>query len=238
MINMVGQDTRYWNRVGMYVTKEFAYEWMDKIKETGAALGKYYDDDIDEYVEGSAPTPRSLKKEIENLFEGEYVKKEVQGDIQDIIKLTKMEHNKVSRIKELMAEYQEGGLSKKESQEKAKEDFDNEIQTAVAEALGIDPEKSMFELPENWDEIQAEREAKDKVEAIKLKAKESFEEKGYSEMTARQLRNELKGRDLTAKGDKGMLLERLMNAEQLAAEAEADATSNMEEVANDGTKED
>ncbi len=84
MIKMVDQDTRYWDRVGMYVTKEFAYEWMDKIKETGAALGKYYDDDIEDYVEGSSPTPRSLTREIEDLFEGEYVAKEVSL-IRDVV---------------------------------------------------------------------------------------------------------------------------------------------------------
>ena len=230
MINMVGQDTRYWNRVGMYVTKEFAYEWMDKIKETGAALGKYYDDDIEDYVEGSSPTPRSLTREIEDLFEGEYVEKEVQSDIQNIIKLTEMERNKVSRIKDLMAEYQEGGLSKEEARDKAKEDFDNEIQTAVAEALGIDPEKSMFELPDNWDEIQAQREAK-------RIAQSSVESKGYKDMTVKQLKAELNVRGLTASGNKATLLERLVGDEQLAAEAEADATSNMEEVANDHTEE-
>ncbi len=234
---MVDQDTRYWDRVGMYVTKEFAYEWMDKIKETGAALGKYYDDDIEDYVEGSSPTPRSLTREIEDLFEGEYVAKEVQSDIQNIIKLTEMERNKVSRIKELMAEYQEGGLSKEEARDKAKEDFDNEIQTAVAEALGIDPEKSMFELPDNWDEIQAEREARDRAEGIKKAAQEAFETKGYSNMSVKQLKDELNERGLTVSGKKAALLERLLEDEQLAAEAEADATSITEEVANDHTEE-
>jgi len=233
---MAEQDTRYWNRVGMYVTKEFAYEWMDKIKETGAALGKYYDDDIEDYVEGSSPTPRSLTREIEELFEGEYVEKEVQSDIQNIIKLTEMERNKVSRIKGLMAEYQEGGLSKEESRDKAKEDFDNEIQNAVAEALGIDPKKSMFEIPENWDEIQAEREAKANADRNKRDAQEAFESKGYSNMVVKQLKDELNERGLTVSGKKAVLLERLLEAEQLAAESEADATSNTEEVANDNAK--
>ena len=66
---MINEETRYWERVGMYVTKDFAYEWADKIKETGAKTGKYYDDDIEDYVEGSQPTPRQLVKEIEELNE-------------------------------------------------------------------------------------------------------------------------------------------------------------------------
>lgn len=221
---MAEQDTRYWDRVGMYVTKEFAYEWIDKIKETGSALGKYYDDDIEDYVEGTTPTPRSLTREIENLFEEEYVEKSIGSDILNIIKLTEMERNKVSRTKELMVEYQEDGLSKEEAREKAKETVNAEIQLAVAEALGIDPEKSMFELPDNWDEIQAEREAKERS------AK-------YSNLSVKQLKDELKERGLSVSGKKAALLERLLEAEQLAAEAEADATSNMEEVADDDTEE-
>jgi len=224
MIKMAEQDTRYWDRVGMYVTKEFAYEWIDKIKETGSALGKYYDDDIEDYVEGTTPTPRSLTREIENLFEEEYVEKSIGSDILNIIKLTEMERNKVSRTKELMVEYQEDGLSKEEAREKAKETVNAEIQLAVAEALGIDPEKSMFELPDNWDEIQAEREAKERS------AK-------YSNLSVKQLKDELKERGLSVSGKKAALLERLLEAEQLAAEAEADATSNMEEVADDDTEE-
>ena len=85
---MDNSDKRYWDRVGMYVTKDFAYEWAEKIKETGSKTGKYFDDDIEDYVEGSQPTPNQLIREIDALFEAEYVDTQISDDIGAILELT------------------------------------------------------------------------------------------------------------------------------------------------------
>ncbi len=164
---MDNSDRRYWDRVGMYVTKDFAYEWAEKIKETGKT-GKYLDNDIDEYVEGSQPTPRQLIKEIDSLFEAEFVEAELSNDIDAILELTKMERDKVSIIKNLMSEYMADGLEKSEARDKAKEVYEKDISGKVAEILDISPEKSMFELPdgyESWQEWEQDIEEKQRLAA-------------------------------------------------------------------------
>jgi hypothetical protein len=166
-------DKRYWERIGMYVTKDFAYEWADKIKEAGSKTGKYFDDDIEEYVEGSQPTPNQLIREIDNLFEAEYFEAEISDDIDAILQLTQMERDKVNIIKNLMSEHMANGLDKKEARDLAKEEYESTISQKVAEILDISPEQSMFELPEgydNWQDWEADRKEREEREQLAAEA--------------------------------------------------------------------
>jgi hypothetical protein len=166
---MDNSDKRYWERVGMYVTKDFAYEWADKIKETGKT-GKYLDDDIEDYVEGSQPTPNQLIREIDSLFEAEFVDTEISDDVGAILELTKMERDKVSIIKDLMSQYLDDGLEKAEARGQAKSDYEKLISEKVATILDINPEKSMFELPDGFESWEDWEQARQEQEEARLAA--------------------------------------------------------------------
>jgi len=167
---MDNSDKRYWERVGMYVTKDFAYEWAEKIKETGSKTGKYLDDDIEEYVEGSQPTPNQLIREIDSLFEAEFVDAEISDDMGAILELTQMERNKVSIIKDLMNQKMGEGLGKAEAREQAKSEYDKMISEKVASILDIDPEKTMFELPDGFESWEDWEQARQEQEEARLAA--------------------------------------------------------------------
>ena len=167
---MDNSDKRYWDRVGMYVTKDFAYEWAEKIKETGSKTGKYFDDDIEDYVEGSQPTPNQLIREIDALFEAEYVETQISDDIGAILELTQMERDKVSIIKELMSEYMGEGFEKAEARENAKAEYEKRVSEKVASILDINPEKSIFEMPEGFESWEDWEQARQEEEEARLAA--------------------------------------------------------------------
>ena len=44
---MDAETVRYWPRVGMYITQEFADEWIERLAATDGHTGKYLEDDIE-----------------------------------------------------------------------------------------------------------------------------------------------------------------------------------------------
>jgi hypothetical protein len=129
----MSQDTRYWERVGMYVTKEFAEEWVEKIKSNAdGTRGKYLDDDVEEYVAPAILSTGTLQREIEELFEQPYESVELPPSTQSILVVAKLEKNKIAEIKKLKSE----GYSLEE----AKQMVTSKINQAVAEIMGIDLE--------------------------------------------------------------------------------------------------
>jgi hypothetical protein len=74
----MNDNVRYWDRVGMYVTKEFAEEWIERVNaQDGDSAGRYLADDIDEYEDSTiGASAGQLRKEIEKLFEEDF--KEVE----------------------------------------------------------------------------------------------------------------------------------------------------------------
>jgi hypothetical protein len=125
-------ETRYWERVGMYVTKQFAEEWIEKMGEGSSASGKYLDDEVEEYIAPQPVATWTIREEIEALFASPREEVEIPPETQAIIAVAEMERNKISRIKELKAE----GYDLKE----AKEMVAKEINDKVAEILGVDVE--------------------------------------------------------------------------------------------------
>ena len=47
-------DRRFWNRVGLQVTKNQALEWVDRVV-AGPGAGEYLVDDVDEFTQVTAP---------------------------------------------------------------------------------------------------------------------------------------------------------------------------------------
>ncbi len=122
--------TRYWNRVGMYVTKDFAEEWIEKMSQGDSTRGKMLDEDIEEYVVPLAPSASTLRDEIETLFSQPFETVELPSSTQAILTVAELEKNRVKRIKALKAE----GYDLQEAKDKVQ----SEINLKVAEIIGID----------------------------------------------------------------------------------------------------
>lgn len=178
-------ERRFWDRVGLHVTKNQAYEWVEKVS-SGPAAGEYLVDDVEEFAQVVAPSTNLLNREIEALFETDPADIEVKVDplTQSILAAIEMENNKMTRLRELLAE----GLTKQE----AKEAYQIEMGLLVADALEIDLE-----------------EYKEK----QVKMIEDTLTPDYNDMTVADLKSLLKERDLPVSGKKADLIARLQDSE-------------------------
>ena len=121
---------RYWDRVGMYVTQEFAEEWIEKLGGEGSRSGRYLDTEIEEYMDSPIPSAGSLRREVIKIFEKPFVEAELPDDVKAIMVAEKMQRNRVKRVKELKGE----GYSLEEAKEMCQKEMDE----AVCDILGID----------------------------------------------------------------------------------------------------
>ena len=142
-LNENDDEIRFWPRLGMYVTEEFAHEWIERIVTT-TPHGKYLDDDIEEYTDPIGPTPNTLRREIQNLFDNPFEEGTLAPDVQAIMMANEMERNKVMRIKELKAEGH--------STEEAKIIFQQEIDLVISDALGVEAGSLAVTMGSEFDE--------------------------------------------------------------------------------------
>jgi len=143
----MSQELRYWERVGMYVTKDFAEQWAEKLEAGGdSTRGKYLDDEVEEYIAPVIVSSRTIRREIEELFSKPFEEVELPPETQAILAISQMEKQKVKRIKDLKAE----GYSLQE----AKELVSSEINLAVAEIMGIDLEEFAERQEEHFKDVK------------------------------------------------------------------------------------
>lgn len=183
MITMT--ERRFWDRVGLHVTKNQAYEWVEKVS-TGPAAGEYLVDDVEEFTQVTAPGAETLSREIESLFEMDPADIDVQVDplTQSILDAIEMETNKMTRLRELLAD----GLTKPE----AKEAYQKEMGLLVADALDID----LDEYREKQSKMIEDTMVRD-----------------YNDMTVADLKPLLREKDLPVSGKKADLIARLQDSE-------------------------
>ena len=127
---MTEEESRFWPRVGMYVTKEFAEEWITRIVDSDSTGGRYLDDDLEEFTDSDVVGPSSLKREINALFEAPFEEGELAPGVQAIMVAEEMQRNKKNRIVELKNE----GLTIEE----AKLQYEKEIDERICEILGVE----------------------------------------------------------------------------------------------------
>jgi len=123
-------DIRYWDRVGMYVTQDFAEEWIEKLGSEESRTGRYLDTEIEEYMDSPIPSAGSLRREVSRIFAKPFVAEELPNDVKAIMVAEQMTRNRLKRVKELKNE----GYSLEE----AKEMFQREMDEAVCDILGIE----------------------------------------------------------------------------------------------------
>ena len=127
---MSAVEKRYWDRVGMYITKEFAEEWISKMSVSDGTGGRHLDEEVEEYVVARPITPDELRAEIIEIFEQPFEEVELPKDVRAILFADKMERNRVSRLKELKVEGN--------TLDEAKEIFQQELDEGVAEILDVE----------------------------------------------------------------------------------------------------
>jgi len=127
---MTQVEKRYWDRVGMYITEEFAEEWIARMSISDGTGGRHLDEELDEYVITRPLTPDELRAEVKELFETPYVEVELPDDVRAILFADRMERKRVPRLKELKAEGH--------TLDEAKEIFQEEMSEGVAEILGVE----------------------------------------------------------------------------------------------------
>jgi hypothetical protein len=178
-------ERRFWNRVGLHVTKNQALEWVDRVS-SGPRAGEYLVDDVEEFSQVVAPGADSLTREIDRLFSQPAEEVEIKLDplTASIHAAIEMENNKMTRLRELIAE----GLSKAE----AKETYQIEMGLLVADALDIDLDE--------YREKQASMIADTRV-------------LDYDSMNVSELKSLLKEQNLPVSGKKANLITRLQESE-------------------------
>tara|TARA_B100001564_G_scaffold359931_1_gene383952 strand:- start:898 stop:1554 length:657 start_codon:yes stop_codon:yes gene_type:complete len=177
------EEVRYWDRVGMYVTKEFASDWIERINSSGESAGRYLADDIDEFEDSTVgASAGQLTREVEQLFKEDFKEVELPASTRAILVASEMEKNKKTRIRELISE----GMDKQDAKLKIQEEIDD----AVSEILGI--EKESMTITQGIEELK------------------EYSILDYDSLEVFELKNLLKQRGHDTKGRKKALVERLI----------------------------
>tara|TARA_B110000444_G_C18837796_1_gene597076 strand:- start:1004 stop:1462 length:459 start_codon:yes stop_codon:yes gene_type:complete len=125
---MTEQELRYWDRLGFYVTRADADDFINKAGNIGAVL----DEDLEEFTPRSGVSQEMLKKEIDELFEKPFVSVALSSENNSILLALEFEKTRPARVKELK---KEGHTT-----EEAKEIFKQELDNIVRESLGLPDE--------------------------------------------------------------------------------------------------
>ena len=121
----IAEETRYWERVGMYVTRQFADQWIERIGVRGQVL----DDDLEEFNAIALPDA-----DLPNLGN-------VSVENQAILALMDFERQRKNFIRERRQMLLDDGLESSEALTTAKEDYDSAKEGLVRDALGIEEEE-------------------------------------------------------------------------------------------------
>lgn len=133
----IAEETRYWERVGMYVTRQFADQWIERIGVRGQVL----DDDLEEFNAIALPDADLLRREINGLFNAAPNLGNVSVENQAILALMDFERQRKNFIRERRQMLLDDGLEPSKALTTAKEDYDSAKEGLVRDALGIEEEE-------------------------------------------------------------------------------------------------
>ena len=137
------EETRFWPRVGLYVTRASAAGFIERMGGTGHAL----DEDLEEFVSPSMPDPKSLAIEIEDLFKAPYEAQELSTENMAILNLMQFESDKKKFI---MVKKGEGMTL-----DEAKDAYRQELHQIVFDSL---PEEAQERVRKQIEERASEEE--------------------------------------------------------------------------------
>lgn len=133
----IAEETRYWERVGMYVTRQFADQWIERIGVRGQVL----DDELEEFNAIALPDADLLRREINELFNAAPNLGNVSVENQAILALMDFERQRKNFIRERRQMLLDDGLESSEALTTAKEDYNAAKEGLVRDALGIEEEE-------------------------------------------------------------------------------------------------
>lgn len=142
-MSSASEETRYWPRVGLYVTRSSAAGFIERMGGTGHAL----DEDLEEFVSPSMPDPQSLAIEIADLFKEPFESHELSTENKAILNLMQFESNKKKFIMEKKGE----GMTLDE----AKDSYKTELHQIVFDSL---PEEAQERVRKQIEERASEEE--------------------------------------------------------------------------------
>ena len=137
------EETRFWPRVGLYVTRASAAGFIERMGGTGHAL----DEDLEEFVSPSIPDPTLLAKEVDTLFKEPYVSHDLSQENMAILNLMQFESDKKKFILERKGE----GMTLDE----AKDAYRQELHQIVFDSL---PEEAQERVRKQIEERASEEE--------------------------------------------------------------------------------
>jgi len=121
------EEVRYWKRLGIYVTRQFAEEYIERSQESGVT-GEYLDEDIDEYEQVTTQSPFVLKREVEEIFSQPFQEVELPAESQVLLDVIQMEQNRGTTLKRYI---KEDGMTKAEAKAKYQADFDAHVESVL-----------------------------------------------------------------------------------------------------------
>jgi len=119
------ENTRFWPRVGLYVDRTMAEEFIERMVGHGSVL----DEDMDEFVQPTIPDAMFLQNEVDDLFEQPFEEQELDEANKAILDLMTFEGNRKEYIKARKAE----GMSLEDAKEDYKEALDLKVKAALPE---------------------------------------------------------------------------------------------------------
>ncbi len=117
----------------MYVTREFADQWIERIGVRGQVL----DDDLEEFNAISLPDADLLRREINSLFDSPPNMGELAPENQAILALMDFERQRKDFIRERRQMLLDDGVDSSEALTQAKSDYDEAKENLVRGALGM-----------------------------------------------------------------------------------------------------
>lgn len=116
---------RFWPRVGLYVDRQMAEEFIERMVGHGSVL----DEELDEFVQPTIPDAQFLTTEVDVLFSHEFEEHELDEANAAILALMTFEGNRKDYIKTLKAD----GMTLEEAKDAYKEELALMVKAALPE---------------------------------------------------------------------------------------------------------
>ena len=127
------EDVRFWGRVGMYVTQDFAEQWIDRI----GAAGQLLDGDLEEFTQVVTPDTDLIRKEINELFSSTPNQGALTPENVAIVAALNFESLRMEFIMEIKVRLISEGIDEDAALLEAKEEYTAAKDLIVREALGL-----------------------------------------------------------------------------------------------------
>jgi hypothetical protein len=119
------ENTRFWPRVGLYVDRTMAEEFIERMVGHGSVL----DTELDEFVQPTIPDAMFLQNEVDGLFESPFEERPLDEANKAILNLMTFEGNRKAYIKGKKAD----GMTLEDAKEDYKLALDLKVKAALPE---------------------------------------------------------------------------------------------------------